>query len=341
MNKFLILIKRTLCKPIYIGLLLLLPAAAFLVNIIPDKSMSTNIYIGYINYDNSTDANKLNELLSESTYGFIFICYDDTDKLYADVASKKLDCGYIIPENFSDTFPKDINNSMIQVICSPATTYSTVSMEVIYNNIISVYAPALVKEYYKNNDEISALYGDIQSDFIDEYYNYLMEGDSLFTITTNSPDTYNGRAIASNTFPFYGFNGLIIFIAAMMGLINYLKDNYEHIYDRIPANKRIITCIMNIFSSAIPSAALSFIALIIYNNGADILRLLLHILVYIIICTIFCILYNFIFRNYHIFSGAMPILIICTLVFTTVFIDLSIYIPIIKYIAYLFPVTYF
>ena len=341
MNKYLIYVKRTLKKPAYICLLLLLPLIAAFIYMLPDDSMSTNIYTGYINYDTGEDAARLNELLEASAYGFVFVSYDNTDDLYADVASKKLDCAYIIPEDFSENFTFDIKNSHIQVICSPATDYEKISMEVIYNDIISIYAPDIVKAYYQENDEAGSLYDETQADFIDEYYDALMAGDSLFTITTNSSDTYNGRSVDSDTFPFYGFTGIIIFIACMLGLNNYLKDDYEHIYDRVRSSKRLGICLMNILASALPAGIISWIALVIYNNGASALSLLLHIFIYIIICTVFCMIYRFIFRNYRIFSGAMAMLIICTLVFSPIFVDLSAYLPVIKYISYIFPATYF
>lgn len=340
-RKLLILIKRILCKPVYIGLLLLIPAVAIFIRLLPEDSMSTNIYMGYINYDTDDRALKLNEMLSGSSYGFVFVEYDSQDRLYRDVASGQLDCAYIIPENFSEEFTKNVDNCNIQLICSPATTYSAISMEVVYNDIISVYSPSIVKEYYKNNEDVSSIYKTTHSDFIDSYYDDLLEGDSLFTITTNSNDAYNGRAVVSNTFPFHKFTGLIIFIAAMLGLMNYLKDDYEHIYDRIPEKMRIGLCLLNVFASCLPAGLTAYIALVIYGGYKSALGLLVHIIIYILICMIFCILYRFVFRNYHVFSGAMPVIIICTMIFSPIFIDLSDIIKETGFLSYLFPVTYF
>jgi uncharacterized membrane protein len=152
-----------------------------------------------------------------------------------------------------------------------------------------------------------------------------LSGDHLFSLETEALSENQTVPAYTDTFPFQEFTGLIIYITALLGLLNYMKDNQNNVYGRLSKRKRLSFCIMNIMADITPAAILGFVALAVYNKGASLFLMMLQMIFYIFICLILCIIFRFIFRSYKIYCGVLPLLIVCALLLSGIKI-LSLYI---------------
>ena len=93
-----LLIKRILCRPAMIVVLLVIPAVLIAVSFLPARKQSTEIVSGvYIeSSDEHTDA-FLSYLTSTST-GFTFRHYESLKDMKDDVASGRIDSAYMVPD---------------------------------------------------------------------------------------------------------------------------------------------------------------------------------------------------------------------------------------------------
>ena len=96
-----ILIKRMLCRPAMIAVLMLIPMALILVHVLPEKKQSTEIVSGiFIETPDEYTDSFIGYLYNTAT-GFTFQPYESLPDMKDDVASGKLDAGYSFPVDFS------------------------------------------------------------------------------------------------------------------------------------------------------------------------------------------------------------------------------------------------
>lgn len=340
-RQFFIFLKRTLCKPIYCILLLLIPAIAIGVKALPQKAVSTNIKTGIYTYDQDEYTSQIVKQLTANETGFIFVACTSEQELMELVASGELDCGYVLPADFSEAFVADINNSHMNVYTSPATLFVTISNEIVFHQLLQVYAVPIVTNYFSSVSEFQDALPIDYATYIPDIYEDYMTNNSVFTIVTNSTGDYQNDTEQISMFPLYKFVGLLIFIAALFGLMNALKDEDQNIYLRLNKRNRLKFYILNIISNLLPAACIGYLTLLIYGTDKSPAALALHMLVYIIICLLFTLLYRIIFRTYRFYIAALPILLACTLVLSPIFIDLTGFLPVLKFISKLFAPTYF
>ena len=127
-----LLIKRILCRPATIVVLLVIPAVLIAVSLLPARKQSTEIVSGvYIeSSDEHTDA-FLSYLTSTST-GFTFRHYESLKDMKDDVASGRIDSAYMVPDGFSESMLHSDGKRHITVYTTDGSSFQSVSEESVY-----------------------------------------------------------------------------------------------------------------------------------------------------------------------------------------------------------------
>ena len=150
--------------------------------------------------------------------------------------------------------------------------------------------------------------------FIRERFNGYIENDDIFSISGGLSGKYTSPdKIVPNNFPAELLIYMTIFICALLGTQNYLKDLDNGVYSSLPGYRKLSFCTKNIAAGIIPAAIMSFISLIKYMSYASILYITVHIAVVSVISLASSMLTGMILRRYKVFTIAMPFVIICTL----------------------------
>ena len=100
-------------------------------------------------------------------------------------------------------------------------------------------------------------------------------------------------------------------------------------------------CLTGILANITPVWLVSVVTLYLYEQPEAILPFLLKMFGYILLCLLFTFICLLIFRHYKPFVSALPVLVICTLIFSPIFLHLEDYAPILRYLSCLFPPTFF
>ena len=179
-----------------------------------------------------------------------------------------------------------------------------------------------------------------QSYLENQYRNY-MNSDSVFRLSVNNTGAYHGTTDSVDLFPVHAFTGFLLFLSSLVGLLVYLKDQDDHIYDRVSKRKRLRFCLTGILANITPVWLISVVTLYLYEQPEAILPFLLKMSGYVLLCLLFAFICLLIFRHYKPFVSALPVLVICTLIFSPIFLHLEDYAPILRYLSYLFPPTFF
>ncbi len=312
-----ILIKRILGRPAMIAVLLIIPAALLFVHMLPEKKQSTEIVSGIYIEENDSYTEAFVSHLTDSATGFIFHEYVSLSDMKDDVASGTIDAGYMIPTGFSSSMIKGDDKVHVTVYTTAGSSFENVSSESVYAALLSAYAADMsvhmlseqYGSYITNSDLESYVSGYIR----DRFQGYI-DNDDVFSISGGISGKYSSSdSIAPNNFPVNLLIYMVIAICALLGAQSYLKDLDSGVYSRLSTRGKLSFCIKNIAAGVIPAAIMSFISLIIYNGIDGFLSILIRILCVSAISLIAALASRLIFRHYKVFTIALPILIICTL----------------------------
>lgn len=299
-----------------IAVLMIVPAALFIICLLPEKKQTTEIISGICFEETDTHTDIMEAYLTDNSTGFEFRIYDDSSIMQNDVASGKIDSGYMIPYNFTETFIKETDNPVV-IYTTPGSSFVSVTSESVYAAILMAYASDISADTITRKYPVGSATGYSHEDidnYINEHFMGYMADKDIFTIKTSLSGKYIAtNEIVPNNFPVHGLVYIIIFICALLGLQNYLKDLRDGVYAMLPSGGRNTFCIKNIAAGIIPAAILSLVSLSIYDGLRQLGQTLICICLACIICFILTSILRIVFRSYKVFSIALPFIIICTL----------------------------
>lgn len=338
--------KRLLNKVSFILILCILPFLALgLKSLLNDTNIS--IRIGLYNEDSGESASLVIERLNANIKGISFTEFSSKDDMLQSIRSKRYDCGFIFPENFSDNVTARKTKNLINLYISPGTTMGSIASEYVFAEVYTLYAfEELVhfidsRNYFSfDSDELSAinaklspiyqkyLYGDETFSF-----EYITQNNSIDGISDMLPEYILGSTT--------GIAALFIMLGAFSGTVYLYKDTRKGIFYAFPAKLRTLCKLADIFSGAALTAVSALLTIIVCNELNQLPITLCRLFLYVIICTLYCYLLYRLLPSIRIFSAVMPILIIGSIIFCSIFVDFSVVLPVVKYLKWLFPPTYF
>ena len=299
-----ILIKRILYRPAMIAVLMLIPVSIVSVRFLPEKKQSTEIVSGIFIEKPDSYTDTFIDSLEDTSTGFIFQIYSSLDEMMDDVASEKLDSGYSLPADFSTSMINCDDSIQINVYITAGTSFYSVTSESVYSALLTAYAADMSVNMLERRYISDALSSDTDSyikDFIRQRFHGYIENDDIFSI--NVP----------NNFPVELLIYITIFICALLGTQNYLKDLDGGVYSTLSKADKIGFCIKNIAAGIIPAAILSVLSLIIYMDISHTSYILIHVAAISIMSLAASMITGLLLKRYRSFTIAMPFIIICTL----------------------------
>lgn len=317
-----LLIKRIMCKPVMLIILILIPLFLSIVHFLPERRQSTDIVSGfYIETPDSYSATFAKYLTGTST-GFVFRQYNSKEELTDDVSAGRLDSGYVLPSGISESMIKRDNSRSISVFVSPGTSFQEISSEAVYAALLKTYAAdmsalMLAETYATDNPGISY---DYIHEYISEHFDIYITDNDVFTISSTLSGRYiSSEAIIPGTFPVNILIFITVFVCGLLGLQNYLKDLNDGIYSILPQKGRASFCAKNIAAGIIPAAIINIFSMLLYSGYDKVPEVILFIVSSSAAAFIMCILFRIAFRSYKIYMTAMPFIIICTVLLSLLY----------------------
>ena len=213
-----LLIKRILCRPAMIVVLLVIPAVLIAVSFLPARKQSTEIVSGvYIeSSDEHTDA-FLSYLTSTST-GFTFRHYESPKDMKDDVASGRIDSAYMVPDGFSESMIHSDGKRHITVYTTDGSSFQSVSEESVYAALLYAYAADMSVCMLQDRYLANVPYDETQmSEYISDRFKGYIENEDIFTIESGLTGKYTAIPC------FIGIMGLVFFLT--FGVIGAFLQN--------------------------------------------------------------------------------------------------------------------
>lgn len=339
-----ILAKRTVKSPLLIIFLLAMPVLAFVISKIPSFNNELAYKGGlYAEGEDPLALAIIDELIEDNGI-FEFIVYDDLDKMYKDVHTEIISCGYIFPEDLSErSSMKECKNCII-AIKQPETTIHTALNEMVYAKLIKLQNYDILPAFVKSMDVFSETDTEVVDRLI-EYYEMYADSDLtmhlLYKTYGASGLTDNSETVEAVTFPIRGILSIMIFLAGMFGAVTYMTDREKGIFATISNSYKLLCRILYVLIPTFLFGISGLLTIGLSGSFTVASTEILSMLMLIGLTLVFSQLLITVTRNSKICIAAIPGIIVGCLIFCPIFITVANYLPAAKVIEKLFVPYYY
>lgn len=340
----LLFIKRCFKKLSFILLLLAIPVLCLLLKNTA-KSGSSSITAGIFIEQESPLALQISNNLTGRYDSVKFELCGDKETLINRVTNGTYECGYVFSEDFDEKLLNKKTKKIVEVYISPKTLTSALTNEYVFSELFVEYAFRELVDYiemdtvFKNKDlsDISNTLRPIYDDYVN--------GDETFSFRYINPK--EGSVEDTALFSSYlllsvkGVIALLIMFAAFIGTLNLYKDNKAGVFYAFKGINKTFAKMSEIFSVTLSAALSGLVTIYACNLSDGFVTEVLRMFVYALICTVYCYVLYKLIPNQYVFSAFIPILILGSIIFCPIFIDVSEILPFVKYISWLFLPKYY
>lgn len=344
---FILLCKRQLKSAVLVCFLVAMPLMSLLMNLLPSMNEARLFRIGlYATADNQAGRQAIDYLTSNDE-GIIFYMADSPESLREDILNQETDCGYIIKDNLVENILEHKLDNLIVRICDLENVITQTSGEVVFSAVLRSVSKDIAIRYINDHGFFAPDTYDSAMEYFHKQFAALDEGGSSLVLNFTIPSTGTGddttREITTGpmTFPIRGINAIILLIACVLGAGQWITDRNNNIFRMMSPVYVFITRILYSLIPALIFGASALLSALLGDSVYGFMTELLALLVYIVILIAFCTLLTFIAKKEQHILSALPVLILFSLLMCPVFIDLSIYLPVLRAINKILPPFYY
>ena len=351
MLHFLIVTKRQLKRPAFWFILALFPCFTVLFAGAGGKAESSIRVALSTPGEDSFSADLVTKLLKRE--GLIhFTFYESEAELYRQVATGAAECGYVFREDLLERLNDGHKNRLVDLVVSPDTTMDKIINEVIYSELFEEYSLHLLLDYLRHRSVFSksVFYGGGKGLISDltlsakatALYRRHMSDGSTFSFTyVNGIDDYRAQAPSLLLSPIRGLTALLLVMGGFCGALNYYNDLEHHVLDHRGPKDRVRFLLLSVMIPVLLLILPGLLCLWFSGNFTLLPSELAGLLLLTILVTLSVSLLTRLIPKKLYFCSLIPVLLIGSLVFSPVFLDISRYLPALRILRYFFPATYY
>ncbi len=350
---FYMLFKQYIRKPESMLLLLSLPVLTILFSHVAktqEQPIQAVCYIPSVTQEELDDAADTDTALQAATalaslahklsmYDGLYtfrLCTSEQE-VYDAVAANRAECGYIFSETLYEELLSGNLKGLITTVASPSTTMLPVINETVYSLVFEDLALLSLEQYLAEDSAVSAEYDILYDNAqIEELYQKYLLGDSTFHFEYDgSPKDYRLTTTTVLLSPIRGLLSVLILLSALTGAISYYRLAENPVFDTW---KIRAACIIIPVLCTIP---VMLLCIHFADLGAGLGKEICLLILYAAVCVIATFLLTLLIKKRVIFTSLLPLYILACLVFTPVFIDISVFLPALRPLSYLFLPYYY
>ena len=243
--------------------------------------------------------------------------------------------------------------NLITVLVSEHTTCKGVLNELVFSQLFEEYSLHLLTETLQDaahlpfSEEAAAEFSlpPVTETDIEESYRSHLFGDTFtFEVTFLSSKHAEGptEGTSSTVAPlFRGLTAIFLLLCGFLALLAVHEDRKNGLYERIHGMAQLLCMVLSMLAYLLPSGIISLLALGVSGHLIGFGTEVTALLCYIVLLLVFYGILGTLIRNHTMLCAAFPMLLLCTLVFTPVIVDLSAFFPWIKIVRYVLPTYYY
>lgn len=297
----------------------------------PDKNnMKAGIFC-----ENAEFLQLVEKRLTEKKSAFSFIEYPDEKKMKEDVLSGKLECAFSINKDIIQKLAEGETKQLIHYYCTPLTTKGKVMQEsiyaVVYEDIVKNDLLQRMKDFYSPYEDLQA----IEQELMEGYQRYLDEG-NVYNMQVEYLEIKPKKQQESKTFLVHGIVGFILFMTMVMGGMSKNTSGSKKVELALDFYNRRFFEASYYLAIVTPLAILGMVFNLISKEAVwwmEIPAMLLLVGTGIF----WMMIYQKIISSETTMIGSVFVLVAILFILCPVFLDISRYIPAVKYLRMLFP----
>lgn len=345
LNRFFILLKRSVKQPVNVAMLVILLALAIIYRQVPASEKTLYLPIALLSEDPDPVTKKTVEDLIHANAIFHFYTVDSREQMYADISSGKANSGFVIPAGFTENAVSTDTPTPIEVYVTEASMLPSLSRDEFFTHFFRNYAPKIIESRMKQSqaygtEALMAEMPDILAK-LSEIYEGFRNGSEIFRVEDASGGVYNELTREEKVdIPVRKLAALFILAAGLIGIATYLKDSEERLYMRLRGSERYVMRLLHIISCILPMSVIAWPVLWITEGGNGLL-LLGQVALYTLVCILYSYIFSMILRTMSIYQKVLPILLTMAIILGGVLFDISSFDSTFKVISLLLPTYYF
>ncbi len=351
---FWLLVKKTMRTPLMVVLLISMPAAACIglgfttgtferiagvsQNGGNSDRPSAAVYVS----DSDEVAVKVVDNLCQLNGAVRYYRVDDSDKFYNDVKSGTADFGYIVRDRLTERLDNKSYRGVIRLVTNDSSYITSISNEIVFKELFKVYSLNIAVNYVESKKEFDSMRQQAIAELTKRYEGYSMNDDISyfrFEVADDDGGSSELEAVAVN-FPIRGILGVMVMIAAMSGGVMYCRDRKKGIFMALTRKMSYAGAVLYVAVPTILFAISAEISMLILGEAAfpgEAVSMILYVFILVIVNSLIAL----IVRDASVFAGAIPVCMVASLVFCPIFFNLTGVMPVIRYLSYLLPVSYY
>lgn len=271
---------------------------------------------------------------------FRFREYEDENDMLRDIKNSTLECGYVLPEKFLERLSDGKLRNQITLYHSSASVVHKLSYEVVFSYLFGMLSDGILEKWMDEgtNGELLSYDRDLRERLREWKENY-ESGDATFTFVfgqVGKSQEQQGKKLDAVR----GLVGVVIFFLALLGFANSNEISSQMTALTIFASKGLASAARHI--AAVGSVAAGGLFWMIAGHGTEPLQKeLFGFLVYFVMLELFIWILKFLLPTKEAVYGAIPVLILGSILLCPVFFRLETYIPAAGYLGKLFPLYWY
>lgn len=318
---------------IWLLVLLLLAFILRFVNPMENKDEFVGYIIGICASDDEGKA-LLGQLQNHEGI-FEFCEYEDEKVLLRDVKNGTLECGYVLPEDFLGKLSDGKMRHQITLYHSSASVVHKLSYEVVFSHLFEMLSDITLEKWIEEgtNGVLLSYDRDIRERLKQWKENY-ESGDSTFSFIFEQVG--RGRTLQENRLDIVrGIVGVAIFFLALLGFANCDEVSLKMTSFTIAEAKRLEAIARHIAVTS--SVVAGGLFLVIAGRGTEPVKELLGLFFYFVTLELFLWILKFLLPKKEAVYGAIPVLLLGSILFCPVFFQMEAYFPVAGYLGKIFP----
>ena len=316
---------------------------------IPKQSEQTQVIGVYTAKDSM--AEEILQHCMEDSQVFQFVQYDSKAELENDVLSGKIAGGCVFDDAFSEHIEDEHFKNQVTCLTASGNSEIFALKETIYAAFLEVYSPTfLTKQSPSVFDETYVEAESEVNQTLTQNFEKYMTQDALFHVVyeevnphkDKSDDVSENGGNVSGLHPLQGVAAIFLFIMAWMCMGKKLEKTSMGLLGVLNRRSQIIyTTVQVLAELTIPAVCASAIVLLSGQNSRGTLFECVGMLIFVCICSVWTALAGQLIHTVTAWSGWVLTLCLIQALLCPIFVDLSSYIPSVKYLKYLLPAGWY
>ena len=341
LNRFFILLKRSVRQPVNMAMLVVLLVLAVIYRQVPASEKSLYLPVAVLCEDTDPIMQETVKSLYESKSIFHFHPVADKEEMYQELSSGTSNSGLVIPAGFTENAWSPGTDTKVQVYTTEASALPSLNRDEFFNRFYRWEAAEIVKKKMAESPTYQALDPTLRDAALTKIYEGFRNGGDVFRVEDSSGGVYNEMTREEKVeIPVKKLAGLFILTAGLIGIATFLKDSEERLYLRLRGSERYVMRFIHIVSCILPMSLISWPVIWITEGGNGLVHLG-HVALYTLVCVLYSLFFSVIIRSSSIYQKVLPILLTLAIIFGGVLFDVTSFDRSFKIIAMCLPTYYF